>query len=64
MEKLYEWDEEVPDHAPDLYDFSSLAKSIDGLENVNDEALQRFSERCVFNLSMHCLLVSNIKTVR
>ena len=45
VEKLYEWDDEVPDHAPDLYDYSGLAETLDGLDSIDDEALARYHEQ-------------------
>ena len=44
-EKLYEWDNEVPDHAPDLYDYAGLAETYDGLDAIDDEALARYHEQ-------------------
>ena len=45
VEKLYEWDDEVPDHAPDLYDYAGLAETLDGLDSIDDEALARYHEQ-------------------
>ncbi len=42
VEKLYEWDEDVPAHAPDLYAYSGLAEIHDGLDSIDDEALARY----------------------
>jgi phytanoyl-CoA hydroxylase len=44
-EKLYEWDADVPDHAPDLYDYAGLAETYDGLDSIDDEALARYHEQ-------------------
>ncbi|MFN7929381.1 MAG: phytanoyl-CoA dioxygenase family protein [Blastocatellia bacterium] len=43
--KQYEWDTEVPDHAPDLYDFTALAPGLPGLAAVDDAALARYHEQ-------------------
>ncbi len=45
VEKLYEWDNDVPDHAPDLYDYSSIAECLDGLDSIDDAALARYHEQ-------------------
>ena len=45
QEKLYEWDEEVPAHAPDLYDFTSFAETLNGLENIDDAAIEQYSRQ-------------------
>jgi phytanoyl-CoA hydroxylase len=45
FEKHYEWDDEVPDHAPDLYDFAGLAETHDGLDSIGAEALARYHEQ-------------------
>lgn len=45
VEKLYEWDHEVPDHAPDLYDYAGLAEACDGLDSIDDSALARYHEQ-------------------
>ncbi len=45
VEKLYEWDTEVPAHAPDLYDYAGFAEVYDGLESIDDEAFARYHEQ-------------------
>ncbi len=45
IEKLYEWDAEVPDHAPDLYDFADVAETVDGLDSMDENALARYHEQ-------------------
>ncbi len=42
VEKLYEWDEDVPAHTPDLYAYSGLAEIDDGFDSIDDEALARY----------------------
>ena len=44
-EKLYEWDTDVPDHAPDLYDYAGLVETYDGLDAIDDDALARYHEQ-------------------
>lgn len=43
--KQYEWDVEVPEHAPDLYDFAALAEGLSGWSAVDDAALARYHEQ-------------------
>lgn len=45
LEKQYEWDGEVPDHAPDLYDFAALAEPLNGFAAVDEAALARYHEQ-------------------
>ena len=45
VEKLYEWDNEVPDHAPDLYAYAGLAEVYDGFASIDDEACARYHEQ-------------------
>lgn len=45
VEKLYEWDDEVPDHAPDLYDYADVAATLDGLDSIDDDALARYHQQ-------------------
>lgn len=45
VEKLYEWDTEVPAHAPDLYDYAGFAETYDGLDSIGDDALARYYEQ-------------------
>lgn len=45
LEKLYEWDDDVPDHAPDLYDFAGIAETYDGLDSIGDDAIARYHEQ-------------------
>lgn len=44
-DKRYEWDVEVPAHAPDLYDFAAVAEGLSGLQAVDDAALARYHEQ-------------------
>lgn len=39
------FDIEVPRHAPDLYDFSSIAETINGLDAVDDRSIANYRER-------------------
>lgn len=39
------FDIEVPDHAPDLYDYASTAETIDGLDAVDDRQIARYHEQ-------------------
>lgn len=41
----YEWDDEVPLHAPDLYDYSALADGVNGFAAVDDAALAQYHEQ-------------------
>jgi phytanoyl-CoA hydroxylase len=42
VKKLYEWDAEVPDHAPDLYDFTGVAEMYNSFDAIDDHALARY----------------------
>lgn len=44
-EKLYEWDNDITDHAPDLYDYAGVAETYDGLDVIDDAALARYHEQ-------------------
>jgi phytanoyl-CoA hydroxylase len=39
------FDIEVPQHAPELYDFSSIAETIDGLDAVDDRCVAQYREQ-------------------
>ncbi len=39
------FDIEVPDHAPDLYDYAAEAETIDGLANVDEQQIARYHEQ-------------------
>ena len=45
VEKQYEWDVNVPDHAPELYDFTALADGVRDLAAIDDAALTRYHEQ-------------------
>lgn len=42
---LYEWDDEVPLHAPELYDYAFIADGVSGFAAVDDAALVRYHEQ-------------------
>lgn len=43
--KQYEWDTEVPDHAPDLYDYAALAETVEGFDAIDEAALARYQQQ-------------------
>lgn len=45
VEKQYEWDTEVPDHPPDLYDYAALAETVDGFDAIDEAALARYHQQ-------------------
>lgn len=42
LEKQYEWDQEVPEHALDLYDYAALADGVDDLAAIDDAAIAQY----------------------
>ncbi|MBS1810787.1 MAG: phytanoyl-CoA dioxygenase family protein [Acidobacteria bacterium] len=44
-QKQYEWDVEVPDYAPGLYDYTALAEGLNGLESIDDAALTLYHQQ-------------------
>ncbi len=43
--KQYEWDETVPDHAPDLYDYAGVTSTLQGFDEVDEQAITLYHQQ-------------------